>query len=164
MPARDAADPMPWVPSAAVCSTTVARGSGWSETTNDEGSNVKVRDAMTTEVLTITPTRTLRDAARVMSENNVGAVVVLDPEQPGPGILTERDIMRSLGAGQAADEELVQDHLTANVVFADRDWSIDQAAATMTRGGFRHLVVWDGGQLAGMLSMRDIVRSWQPAR
>jgi CBS domain-containing protein len=128
-----------------------------------EGSNVKVRDAMTTEVLTITPTRTLRDAARLMSDNNVGAVVVLDPEQPGPGILTERDLIRSLGAGQLPDDELVQDHLTANVVFADRDWSIEQAAQTMSRGGFRHLVVVDGGQLEGMLSMRDIVRVWQPA-
>ncbi|CAA9493183.1 MAG: CBS domain [uncultured Solirubrobacteraceae bacterium] len=122
-----------------------------------------VQDAMKREVLTIGPTHTLRDAARIMSDNNVGAVVVIDPEQPGPGILTERDVMRSLGAGQAPDDELVRDHLTANVVFADREWSIEQAAATMTRGGFRHLVVLDGGHLEGMLSMRDIVRVWQPA-
>ena len=118
---------------------------------------------MTTEVLTITPTRTLRDAARVMSDNNVGAVVVLDPEQPGPGILTERDVMRSLGAGQSPDDELVQDHLTANVVFAEGEWSIEEAARTMNRGGFRHLVVVDGGELEGMLSMRDIVRVWSSA-
>ena len=118
---------------------------------------------MTKQVLTIGPTSTLRAAARVMSENNVGAVVVHDPEQPGPGILTERDVMRSLGPGQLPDDELVQDHLTANVVFADREWSIEEAAATMTRCGFRHLVVVDGGQLEGMLSMRDIVRVWQPA-
>ncbi len=124
---------------------------------------MKVREAMTTDVLTITPTRTLRDAARLMSENNVGAIVVLDPEQPGPGILTERDVIRSLGAGQIPDDQLVQDHLTSNVVFADREWSIEEAAQTMSRGGFRHLVVLDAGQLAGMLSMRDIVRVWQPA-
>lgn len=124
---------------------------------------MNVQDAMTTKVHTISPTNTLRDAARVMSEHNVGAVVVIDPEQPGPGILTERDVMRSLGAGEAPDDELVQDHLTANVVFADREWSIEEAAATMTRGGFRHLVVLDGGTLEGMLSMRDIVRVWQPA-
>ena len=117
---------------------------------------------MTTDVLTITPTRTLREAARVMSDNNVGAVVVLDPEQPGPGILTERDLIRSLGADQVPDDELVQDHLTANVVFADQDWSIEEAAEAMTRGGFRHLVVVDGGHLEGMLSMRDIVRVWRP--
>jgi CBS domain-containing protein len=124
--------------------------------------NVKVRDAMTTEVVTVTPTRTLRDAARVMSEHNVGAVVVLDPEQPGPGILTERDVMRSLGAGEGPDDELVQDHLTSNVVFADGDWSLEEAAETMTRGGFRHLIVLNAGHLEGMLSMRDIVRVWRP--
>ena len=124
---------------------------------------MKVREAMTTEVLSITPTRTLRDAARVMGDNNVGAVVVLDPEQPGPGILTERDVMRALAAGKSPDDELVQDHLTSNVVFADREWSIEQAAQTMNRGGFRHLVVLDGGKLEGMLSMRDIVRVWDSA-
>ena len=124
---------------------------------------MNVRDAMTSEVLTITPTRTLRDAARAMSEQNVGAIVVLDPEQPGPGILSERDIMRSLAAGEGPDDELVQDHLTANVVFAEADWSLEKAAEAMTRGGFRHLVVVNGGQLEGMLSMRDIVRAWAPA-
>ena len=124
---------------------------------------MRVRDAMSTEVLTITPTRTLRDAARLMAERNVGAVVVLDPEQPGPGILTERDVIRSLGRGEAADDELVQDHLTPNAVFADRDLPLDEAAEIMTRGGFRHLVVLDGGQLEGIISMRDIVRVWRPA-
>jgi len=124
---------------------------------------VNVRDAMTSEVLTITPTRTLRDAAHAMTERGVGAVVVLDPEQPGPGILTERDVMRSLAAGESPDDELVQDHLTANVVFADCDWSLEEAAQTMTRGGFRHLVVVADGELEGMLSMRDIVRAWAPA-
>ena len=124
---------------------------------------MRVRDAMSTEVLTITPTRTLRDAARLMAERNVGAVVVLDPEQPGPGILTERDVIRSLGRGEAADDELVQDHLTPNAVFADRDLPLEEAAEIMTRGRFRHLVVLDGGQLEGIISMRDIVRVWRPA-
>ena len=123
---------------------------------------MRVRDAMSTEVLTITPTRTLRDAARLMAERNVGAVVVLDPEQPGPGILTERDVIRSLGRGEAADDELVQDHLTPNAVFADRDLPLEAAAEIMTRGGFRHLVVLDGGQLEGIISIRDIVRVWRP--
>ena len=58
---------------------------------------MKVREAMTEHVLTITPGRTLRDAARFMTEHTVGAAVIMDPEQPGPGIITERDIVRSLG-------------------------------------------------------------------
>jgi CBS domain-containing protein len=55
---------------------------------------------MTRDVLTITPGRTLRDAAKFMTDHNVGAVVVMDPEQPGPGIVTERDLVRSLGRGE----------------------------------------------------------------
>ena len=60
---------------------------------------MKVRDAMTDEVLTITPGRTLREAARFLSDHNIGAAVIIDPEQPGPGIITERDLVRSLDHG-----------------------------------------------------------------
>ena len=58
---------------------------------------MRVHDAMTERVLTIAPDRSLRDAARFMTEHNVGAAVIVDPEQPGPGIVTERDVVRSLG-------------------------------------------------------------------
>ena len=75
-------------------------------------------------------------------------------------MITERDILRSIGAGQDPDAERVGDHLTARLTFASPDWSLEQAAATMVRGGFRHLVVVGRGSLAGMLSMRDIVRVW----
>ena len=123
---------------------------------------VKVRDAMTEHVLTITPGRTLRDAARFMSEHNVGAAVVLDPEQPGPGILSERDVVRSLGAGQDPDSETVADHLTSRATFADADWGLEEAADAMAEGGFRHLVVVGEGDVEGIISMRDIIHVWRP--
>ena len=123
---------------------------------------MKVRDAMTRQVLTITPGRTLRDAARFMAERNVGAVVILDPEQPGPGIVTERDLVRSLGAGEDPDSETVAAHLTADAAFADPDWDLDAAADAMAAGGFRHLVVVSDGDLQGVISMRDIMRIWRP--
>ena len=115
---------------------------------------------MTEDVLTITPERSLRDAARFMTENNVGAAVIMDPEQPGPGIITERDLMESIGAGQDPDTEIVANHLTASLVFAAPDWSLEEAAVAMVRGGFRHLVVTEGGDIAGILSVRDVVRCW----
>ena len=90
----------------------------------------------------------------------MGAAVVVDPELPGPGVITERDILHSVGAGLDPDAERVADHLTAKLTFASPDWSLEQAAATMVRGGFRHLIVVEGGELAGILSMRDIVRVW----
>jgi CBS domain-containing protein len=117
---------------------------------------------MTEHVLTMTPGRTLRDAARFMSEHNVGAAVILDPEQPGPGILSERDVVRSLGAGEDPDTELVGDHLTSRATFADADWGLEEAADTMASGGFRHLVVVTDGEVTGIISMRDIMHVWRP--
>ena len=121
---------------------------------------MQVRDGMSPVVLTIGPGHTLRDAARAMAERGVGAAVVVDPDQPGPGIITERDILDSVGAGHSPDEERVSDHLSANLTFAAPDWSLERAAEAMVRGGFRHLVVVDGGDMVGVLSMRDIVRCW----
>ena len=121
---------------------------------------MKVRDGMSTVVLSVGPTHTLREAARLMSGQRVGAAVVVDPSHPAIGILTERDILDSVGAGQNPDAEIVANHRTADVVFATPDWTLEQAATAMSAGNFRHLVVIDGHDVAGLLSMRDIVRCW----
>jgi CBS domain-containing protein len=121
---------------------------------------MQVRDGMSDVVLTVGPGHTLRQAARLMAKRKVGAAIVIDPEGEGPGIITERDILLSVAEGQDAERELVSDHLTSNLVFASPEWSLEQAAAAMVRGGFRHLVVVDGGETAGVISVRDIVRCW----
>ena len=121
---------------------------------------MKVREGMTQVVLSVGPAHTLRQAAKMMAMQRVGAAVVLDPDRSGIGILTERDILNSLGAGQNPDAELVSEHRTPDVVFATPEWTLDQAAETMVAGGFRHLVVVESGEVAGLLSMRDIVRCW----
>jgi CBS domain-containing protein len=121
---------------------------------------VKVRDGMTKVVLSVGPAHTLREAARLMSAKRVGAAVVIDSSQPGIGILTERDILDSVGAGQDPDAEMVADHRTSDIVFASPDWTLEQAASAMTRGNFRHLIVVDSQGVTGLLSMRDIVRCW----
>ena len=121
---------------------------------------MQVKDGMSDVVLTVGPGHTLREAAAQMAERRVGAAVVLDPDAPGPGVITERDILRSVAAGEEPDEERVAEHLTSELTFASPDWSLEQAAVAMIRGGFRHLVVVEGRELVGMLSMRDIVRCW----
>jgi CBS domain-containing protein len=126
----------------------------------ERGDAMQVRDGMSRMVLTVGPGHTLRAAARLMSERRVGAAVVLDPDAAGPGILTERDVLDSIGQGQDPDVELVGEHLTSNVVFAAPDWSLEDAAAAMVGGSFRHLVVFDQGEIVGILSVRDVVRCW----
>jgi CBS domain-containing protein len=121
---------------------------------------MQVRDGMSTVVLTVGPGHTLHQAAALMAKRNVGAAVVIDPDGEGPGIITERDVLHSVAAGQDPDKELVCDHLTAELVFAAPDWSLEEAAAAMVKGGFRHLVVVDGGEPSGIISVRDVVRCW----
>ena len=122
-----------------------------------------VRDAMSAAVLTIGPAHTLRQAAQLMAGRKVGAALVLDPDSEGPGILTERDVLEAVAAGQDPETELVADHLTPDAVSAEPDWSLDKAAAAMVVGGFRHLVVCDGPEVVGVLSVRDLMRVWSPA-
>jgi CBS domain-containing protein len=121
---------------------------------------MQVHDGMTEMVLTVGPDHTLRAVAGLMAGREVGAAVVMDPEGNGPGIITERDVLVSIGAGQDPDHELVADHLTRDVVFAAPDWSLEEAAAAMVRGSFRHLIVLQQGETVGILSVRDIVRCW----
>jgi CBS domain-containing protein len=95
-----------------------------------------------------------------MRSRKVGAAVVADQDGPGLGIITERDILDAVAAGEDLDAETAHDHQTTDVVFATPTWTLTQAAQAMMRGGFRHLVVLDGTEIAGMLSVRDIVRRW----
>jgi CBS domain-containing protein len=121
---------------------------------------MEVREGMSSVVLTVGPSHTLRECARLMADRNVGAAVVLDPEGAGPGIITERDVLRSVAAGEDSTGEMVGDHLTEDAILATPDWSLERAAEAMMEGGFRHLLVVDGGDLCGILSVRDIVRCW----
>jgi CBS domain-containing protein len=121
---------------------------------------MQVRDGMSSVVLTVNPGHSLREAACLMAERRVGAAVVMDPEQPGPGIVTERDVLQAIAAGSDPGSERVGDHLSSDLTFAAPDWSLERAAEAMVRGGFRHLIVVDGGEMSGILSMRDIVRCW----
>ena len=121
---------------------------------------MQVHEGMSETVLTVGPGHSLRAVARLMSERRVGAAVVMDPEGHGPGIITERDILVAVGNGEEPDEETVAEHLTRDVVYAAPDWSLEEAAAAMVQGSFRHLIVLDAGETVGILSVRDVVRCW----
>jgi CBS domain-containing protein len=121
---------------------------------------MQVREGMSEVVLTVGPSHTLREAAAMMADKGVGAALVSDDETPVPCILTERDVLLSVGAGEDPDAERVADHMSDSVIAASPDWSLERAAGEMSRRGIRHLVVYDGSDLVGVLSMRDILRVW----
>src|ERR671922_504170 len=121
---------------------------------------MEVREGMSNVVLTVGPGHTLRDAAARMVEKGVGAAVVIDEETPGPRVISERDILNSLGRGEDPDSERVGDHMSDTVIAAAPDWSLERAAMEMAKRHIRHLVVVERGELVGILSMRDIVRVW----
>ncbi len=121
---------------------------------------MQVREGMSKVVLTIGPGHTLREAAAMMAEKGIGAALVSDDETPVPCIVTERDVLVSIGKGEDPDVERVADHMSDSVIAASPEWSLERAAAEMSRRGIRHLVVYDGPELVGVLSMRDIVRVW----
>ncbi|MDQ3571360.1 MAG: CBS domain-containing protein [Actinomycetota bacterium] len=121
---------------------------------------MEVRDGMSSVVLTIGPGLTLREAARLMSERGIGCAVVINEDTPGPGVLSERDVINSLGRGQDPDVEQVGNHQSDSMISAAPDWSLERAAVEMAKRHIRHLVVVEGGELVGVLSIRDIVRVW----
>ena len=124
---------------------------------------MEVREGMSKVVLTVGPGHTLREAARMMSDKGVGAAIVIDDEAPGPRIISERDVLISIGRGEDPDTERVLDHLSDSVITAAPDWSLERAAADMAARGIRHLVICEGPELIGVLSMRDIMRVWTSA-
>ncbi len=125
---------------------------------------MQVRDAMSKAVLTVGPEHTLRQAAAFMSARRTGSAVVHDPDGSGLGIITERDILNAIGAGLNPDTERTAGHITWDVVYAGPTWTLEEAAAAMLRGGFRHLVVLDDDEVLGVISVRDIVRVWSQNR
>jgi len=123
-----------------------------------------VREAMSEKVLMIGPEHTLRQAAQLMAARRVGSAVVHDPDGEGPGIMTERDVLYAIGTGADPDSEPCRDHITWEAIYAHPDWSLEEAAMVMTRGGFRHLVVIENNDVVGVISVRDLMKAWSLRR
>ena len=121
-----------------------------------------VEDLMSSPPVTCPADASLTEATSLMDRGRIGSVVVTDGSTV-LGILTERDILDSVAAGEDPEAELAGEHRTEDLTFASPDWTLEQAAAAMIKGGFRHLVVLEGHDVAGLLSMRDIVRCWTGA-
>lgn len=111
------------------------------------------------EVISVQPHRTLAEAVRVLSERRIGAVVVMGADGALVGILSERDIVRTLGAeGAAALESSVSKAMTAKVVTCRPQTSVDELMEIMTTGRFRHVPVIENGRVTGIVSIGDVVK------
>jgi CBS domain-containing protein len=115
-----------------------------------------VADHMTRSLLSIAAEATLGEAAAKMAERGVGAVVVLEGDAVA-AILTERDVMKAVAAGQDGSAS-VTDWMTRHPDTIEPGDTTDHAASLMIHGGFRHLPVVDEGKVVGIVSIRDLMR------
>ncbi|MGH2700994.1 MAG: CBS domain-containing protein [Actinomycetota bacterium] len=113
----------------------------------------------TTQVLIVGPRHTLAQAARMMFERRSGSALVTD-DMEGPGIITERDLLRAVAEGVDLASTPVENYMTANAITASASWDAEKAARLMLERGFRHLVVIDDrGRIEGILSIRDLIKA-----
>jgi CBS domain-containing protein len=111
------------------------------------------------DVVTIEPTANLAAAARLLAEHRIGALVIVGPDRRVAGILSERDIVRTLAErGAAVLDEAVSQVMTRKVVTCKETETVAGIMEQMTAGKFRHLPVVDQGRLIGLVSIGDVVK------
>jgi CBS domain-containing protein len=115
-----------------------------------------VADHMSRDLLTVSAGEQLGEAAKRMVARGVGAVLVMDGDRLD-GILTERDLMRAV-AGGYSEQAQVSEWMTRHPETVEASDATDHAASLMIHGGFRHLPVVDEGRVAGIISIRDLMR------
>jgi CBS domain-containing protein len=112
------------------------------------------------QVTTVEPTATIADVVEVLSERRIGAVLVMDRADQLLGIVSERDIVRCLGANGTRTLEMTAGQLmTRALQVANPETTVAEAMTKMTVGRFRHMPVIDGGVLVGLISIGDVVKA-----
>ena len=108
---------------------------------------------------TIEPDRSLSEAAKVLAERRIGALLIVDGHRPVSGIISERDIVRAVAnLGARALEEPVSRFMTEKVLTCTGETSIHDVMEMMTQQKFRHVPVVEGGRLVGIVSIGDVVK------
>lgn len=119
----------------------------------------RILNAKGHDVVTIPPHHTLSEAAHMLADRRIGAIIVAGAKGELLGILSERDIVRAVGLqGAEALDQSVSKHMTAKVVTCDPATGINNLMEAMTAGRFRHMPVLENGQLAGIISIGDVVK------
>ncbi len=126
-----------------------------------ERSVMRVSNLMKQPVVAIAPDQTLREAARLMHEHEIGALAVLEGESLA-GIITERDLLRATAEAKDVDQERVAAYMSGKVVTAGPNYDVNVAASIMSEHHIRHLIVQDQERVLGMLSLRDVLSVFLP--
>jgi CBS domain-containing protein len=124
---------------------------------------MRIGDLAHRHVVSVNPSDTLRRAAQAMTDAKIGMVLVLDGDDL-VGVLSERDILRTVAESADPDTTPVSEAMTRDVVTVAPDWEVYEAAAEMAARNFRHLVVTDdeeNGGLLGVVSVRDVLLAGQ---
>ncbi len=112
------------------------------------------------DIITVPPTMTVSEAARILSSKGIGTVVVSKSGNTADGILSERDIVREIGArGAGCLTNTVQTLMTSKLVTCNGNDSGDEVLRKMTDGRFRHMPVIENGELVGLISLGDVVKA-----
>lgn len=119
-----------------------------------------LKDKSSADVATTVAGQRVADAAKLLDQRRIGALVVVDEQRSLAGILSERDIVRGLSRhGMAVLDMRVGDLMTADVLTCTPEDTIDSIMSTMTSNRIRHLPVLDGGKLAGIITIGDVVKT-----
>jgi CBS domain-containing protein len=126
---------------------------------------MKVKEILMTKprkVFLIHPDSTIREAAHILAENNIGVVLVVDEEERLVGILSERDIVREAvySEGLLFDQQ-VKRIMTTHLTVAEPDDELDHLVQAMMEKNIRHLPVLEGDEVIGLLSIKDLVKAMQ---
>ena len=107
----------------------------------------------------ISQNATIMDVCLKLAEQKIGAVVIVDSENKVTGILSERDIVRSISSnGTSALEKNAEELMTREVVSCTQHETIDEVMGKMSEGRFRHLPIIEDGNLVGLISIGDVVK------
>jgi CBS domain-containing protein len=117
-----------------------------------------VKEYMKANVITVSKDTTMEQVAKIMTEKNIGSVIVVDNGKP-VGIITERDIVKGIGKGKKLDSK-AEEIMTSSLITIREDSPITGALALMRQFNIRHLpVVNDKGELTGIISIRDVAKA-----
>jgi CBS domain-containing protein len=119
-----------------------------------------VREVMKTTLYSVDPSTTVGEAISLMARNKIGSALIMEGGRL-IGIFTERDTVRAISQSHDAPDHEISSWMTRDPKTISPDIDVDDAMKTMLDNGFRHLPVVEGGEVIGMVSMRDLAAEQQ---